>query len=248
MANWKVKLTALGIILIASIIFYFYNHSPVIPLTIVGFETIALPVGLWLILSAIAGLIISILLQLLLKLARPTTPSSGDRQTPKEPEPDPEFQFPEQDDTQANFSTQSDRTTRSRSAQSPNLGQKGNNPSQQASQDWDIPLDSEDWDEADDWNIEQPPPRNSEPIYEMPQTPEQTTQQGSMYAYRYRQPPSTVNPNDNEPEEPEVESTEQDFPSNPEKIYDANYRVIRPPLWNLPDDEEDDEFQDEPKR
>lgn len=105
----------------------------------------------------------------------------------------------------------------------------------------------DDWDtndsRTDDWDFDSAPPepRTSGPqtTYERQQEPQSSSKSGSVYSYNYRDPKNTA-----------VGKTES--------VYDADYRVIRPPLQqpttnqdeNQPDDDdwkffEDDDLEDE---
>lgn len=101
-----------------------------------------------------------------------------------------------------------------------------------------------DWkprEDEEDWNIEEPPtePTTTGEIfdrplkedqsksYEVQQEPKTASRSGSVYSYSYREPKDTA-----------VNKTEQ--------VYDANYRVIRPPYKKNADKktEEDDSEED----
>ncbi|MBD1844858.1 hypothetical protein H6F89_15935 [Cyanobacteria bacterium FACHB-63] len=75
--------------------------------------------------------------------------------------------------------------------------------------------DADDWfsDDGDDWATE--PKNRSDRDFETRQEPTSTTRSGSTYSYTYREAP--------EPKKPDV--------------VDADYRVIRPPVRKLDEDE-----------
>ncbi|MBD1823250.1 hypothetical protein H6F51_12250 [Cyanobacteria bacterium FACHB-DQ100] len=75
--------------------------------------------------------------------------------------------------------------------------------------------DADDWfsDDSDDWATE--PKNRSERDFETRQEPTSTTRSGSTYSYTYREAP--------EPKKPDV--------------VDADYRVIRPPVRKLDEEE-----------
>ncbi|QOV24511.1 LapA family protein [Anabaenopsis elenkinii] len=100
----------------------------------------------------------------------------------------------------------------------------------------------------DDWDFDSPPsepPPPSFQSYERQQEPQSTSQSGSVYSYNYRQPKNTA-----------VGKTES--------VYDADYRVIRPPLqqtttnddenqaddddWKFFDDDDLDDKDDRPRQ
>ena len=89
--------------------------------------------------------------------------------------------------------------------------------------DWEKPRNP-DWEPQpeDDWDIEEPPEEATRPRinlnrekpardYEVRRQPTSKEQSGSIYSYGYRQPEDTG-------------------VGKPEQVYDANYRLIRPPL------------------
>lgn len=241
MRNAKVKLTItiLGIIGVAGLIFFLQNSSPVITLTIFGSQTIALPVAGWLIFSTIAGLITSIILQFLLglysrprKRVREWEDTEGDFEFPEAEENRKEKVTSRLDQEKATSQRKSQKT-RDTSYRTPGF--------QEAEEDWESPPRREDWNELDEeWNIEEPPRQEindptdntEDEFYEVERPLEKTSQQGSVYSYRYRK---ASRESDNE-----EENNYNDDESSP-PIYEANYRVIRPPLWNLPEEEEDDD-------
>lgn len=256
MKNVKIKLTVWVIIILAGIIFYLQNRSPEVSLVIFGSETIALSVSLWLIIGAIAGFITSIVLQLLLGVYSRQRRRSRqwEDEADDEDQEDGDFEFPEATETTNERFASSTRFNATKEANSvPNSRQKEDLPEEE---DWESPPKREDWDDLDDeWNIEEPPkreinppPPSNENFYEVQNRPEKTSQQGSVYSYRYRQASSQSDNSERiEEEEEENDNNDDDDETNQSpKVYEANYRVIRPPLWNLPDAEEDwDEEEDD---
>ncbi|MDR9402329.1 MAG: hypothetical protein RI580_02710 [Halothece sp. Uz-M2-17] len=251
MKNAQIKLTIGVIILVAGLIFFLQNRSPVIPIIIFGSQTIALPVGIWLILSAIAGLIISVLLQFLLGVFTPKA------RRPREWDDDEDFQFPEvEEDQRENFTAQNVSNQQPQSEPSDRINYTVGSTFDE--EDWESPPQREDWNQIDDdWNIEEPPRQNNNPVsnseddfYETEVEREQRLEQSSVYSYRYRGDPNRDSRSNQESFQEEAflsdsynQQEDETEVSNSPKIYEANYRVIRPPLWNLPpdDSEEDDE-------
>lgn len=255
MKNTKFIFAVLVLIIVAGGIFFFQNRSPALSLVFFGTETVSLPVGLWLVLSAIAGILASTILQFLLGVyPRPKSRSRDWDDSDDEPDPpDTTYRVPNPNRYQSEESSSYNTSERaSYTVSNPKASPYDEN----EPEDWDSPLQGEDWNQIDEeWDIEQPPrpqtppspnqndddetfysppeaPRN---IYERPQTPEKTsTQEGSAYSYRYRE---------TEEEFDELENDEDENRSSSSQVYEANYRVIRPPLWNLPDEEEDDSEQ-----
>ncbi|NET60437.1 MAG: LapA family protein [Symploca sp. SIO2E6] len=118
---------------------------------------------------------------------------------------------------------------------------KGSTSSNSATSDWDTKMD-QDW----DWEEEAATTKSSQPDferdfteakqvnvrtnYEVPQEPKTSSKIGSVYSYSYRE---------QEQKESGVGRTDE--------IYDANYRLIRPPYKQPtePREEEDWGFEDE---
>ncbi|MFW6264224.1 MAG: LapA family protein, partial [Cyanobacteriota bacterium] len=67
------------------LIFLAQNWSPILPLIIFGNQTPALPIAVWILLFAVAGVFTSLLLQLLNRLARGATPRQVERSVPPPP-------------------------------------------------------------------------------------------------------------------------------------------------------------------
>ncbi|MFP4133782.1 MAG: hypothetical protein ACLFQP_05270 [Halothece sp.] len=258
MKNTKFIFVVLGIIILTGVIFFLQNRSPVLPLVFFGTETISFPVGLWLILSAIAGILASTILQLLLGVYPRPNGKSNDWDEPNSPNsPDTTYRVPNPNRYQSKDSSSYNTSERaSYTVSNPKASPYDKNDDQ----DWESSLQGEDWNEVDEeWDIEKPPRRENPPspnrnddedetlysppetprnIYERPQTPEKTSnQQGSVYSYRYRKVEEDL---DEQEDDRNNEDEDEDRPSSTQ-VYEANYRVIRPPLWNLPDEEDDSE-------
>jgi uncharacterized integral membrane protein len=262
MKNAKIKLTIWAIILVAGLIFFLQNRSPLIAIIIFGSKTVALPVGLWLILSAIAGLIASIFLQFLLGVFAPKArrPREGD-----DDEEEGDFEFPEVEEEQTENFTAKNTSNQQKTAQyeqSEQINYTVGSSFDQAEEDWESPPQREGWNDIDDeWNIEEPPRQKNNPVMDnsdydfddrddREQEREQRVQQSSVSSYRYRGDPNpeyrsqqeTFSEEDVISDQYNQQEDEEEKRKSP-TIYEANYRVIRPPLWNLPQDEneEDDE-------
>jgi hypothetical protein len=115
-----------------------------------------------------------------------------------------------------------------------------------------------DWDdgESDDWNLDEPPKQTNSSreslersireeesklesestIYEKPQNPETVNRSGSVYSYKYKE---------------SGESKENKGENKTDRVYDANYRLINPPIQppqqdrpskqtNINEDDDDD--------
>ncbi len=266
MKNTKLIFAVLGIIILAGVIFFFQNRSADLTLVFFGTETVSLPVGLWLILSAIAGILASTILQLLLGVYPRPNGNSDDWDEPDSPNPpDTTYRVANpnryQSEENSSYNTSERASYKVSNPQSSPYDKNDN-------EDWDSPLQGEDWNQIDEeWDIEQPPRRENPPspnrnnddedetlysppetprnIYERPQTPEKTSnQQSSVYSYRYRQ---AEKDDEDQEDDRNNEDEDEDRPSSTQ-VYEANYRVIRPPLWKLPDEEEDLEDDDSEQR
>ncbi len=258
MTKATIQLIIFGITAIAALVFFLQNLSPALALVIFGSETIALPISAWLILSAILGFLTSIILQFLLGLdvRKKRRPREWDQE-------EEEREFPE---------TEADRNERFTEQNSPNQQKRAQSEtsepppdsSAREEEDWESPPQREDWNQIDDdWDIEQPPKRDpfaqrrASNFYE--EEEETPPRRESTSYYRYRGDP---NPQSNyyqrdrvkrateyriQSEETQDDTYNQEEDNEEEErksppIYEANYRVIRPPLWNLPqeDNEKDD--------
>lgn len=269
MKNTKFIFVVLVIIILAGVIFFLQNRSPALPLVFFGTQTISLSVGLWLVLSAIAGLVSSLILQLLLGVYPRPNSRSRDWDEPDDPdEPDDRPDSPQPPDTTYRVANpnryQSEESSSYNTSERASYGVSNPKVSQyddNDQEDWESPLQGEDWNQIDEeWDIEQPPRPSNPPsrndddedetlysppetprnIHERPQTPEKTSdQQGSVYSYRYRETEEEFDDAENDTNEDD----DEDRPSSTQ-VYEANYRVIRPPLWNLPDEEEELEDDD----
>jgi uncharacterized integral membrane protein len=207
------------------------NWSPVLSLVFLANRSIPLPLAVWVFLSTAAGAVTSLVMTSLFKVSNyfgepqrsRRTPSVGTsprtRVTPRE-----EFQTPP----------------------SQPAASKTESGTSNAFDDWETNDGSN-----DDWDFDEqqpptpqprpqtPPVRDSQ-TYERPQTPESSSQSGSVYSYSYRQPKNTA-----------VGKTES--------VYDADYRVIIPPPsasqvdtstddeddWSFFEDDDDDFTDDE---
>ncbi|MEA5510891.1 LapA family protein [Crocosphaera sp. UHCC 0190] len=246
------RLIILLLLLVGTGIFIIQNQQPVV-LYFLGTEaktalfSLSLPLGLWVVIFAVAGIMTSLLIQLLTRspeasLRRPSrqnpTPKSvksPNRPRPPEP-PETPYQRPE--------------PKRS---------------------DWEMPPNPE-WeantqlDEDEEWNIEEPPKERTQPFqpsktpiiedqsseFEMPQTPKTVSREGTIYSYTYRelrdrQDPIASPEPESPPSPPETPPTPPPKSEPINEVYDANYRVITPPYQTPPNslNSDFDENEDE---
>ncbi|WP_017304807.1 hypothetical protein [Spirulina subsalsa] len=214
-------LLVLGLVLLVA-----QNWVPLLPLVLFGSTTASLPVAIWLVLAIAAGILTSILLQIL--NYRPVSASSRPR-TPPQPAP----RYRESENASEGAKTRL---------------QDSNGWDRPLSEDWDAPGEEE-------WDIEEPPRertiprprpredyrdptrsyevpqppredyRNPPPSYEVPQPPPQTQKEGTVYRQQYGE--RTSQPTAEEPAR------------QTDNIYEADYRVITPPF--RPDSSTDEE-------
>lgn len=244
MRNAKIKLIIGGIILLIALIFFAQNRSPTVALVIFGSETIALPVALWLIIGTIFGFLTSLLLQLLFRVS--FSPKKPRREWDEE---EGDFEFPEAEEEARERFTTENRSSYQETTE--NNRRKQDLSFDESEADWESPPRREDWNQIDDdWNIEEPPPSNFQrkgdsdySIYEIQSEPEKTSQTGSVYSYRYREANREFyNPEEENYDQEDDDDEEEDNPTpKSSQIYEANYRVIRPPLWNLSKEENNDD-------
>lgn len=226
------------------------NWSPVLPLSFLGMQTLALPVAAWIGLAIAAGAFTSVFLQVLNSL--PTGYSTQRREEPDE--------MPQRRRSSRREPTETLEPEHQTQYTSPPPPPPPQTPSSKASSDWEERR-REDWDfaeeptaptssapEVENWQGDRSSsaPRDTPPTgstnYEVPQEPKTSSQSGSMYSFSYRDTPKSG-------------------VGQPDRVYDANYRVITPPYqkppepsedeedWGFEDDEDfDDEVQNKPGR
>ncbi|MEA5532685.1 LapA family protein [Crocosphaera sp. XPORK-15E] len=239
------RLIILLLLLVGTGIFIIQNQQPVV-LYFLGTEaktallSLTLPLGLWVVIFALAGIITSLLIQLLTRSPRqrsaPKSVKSPSRPRPQEP---PETPY------------QRSEAKRSDWEVPPNP-------------EWEKTPQP---DEDEEWNIEEPPTERTQPFqpsktpiiedqaseFEMPQTPKTVSRQGTIYSYTYRELSDRRDPIP--PQEQEIPPSPSDTsPTPPPKsnptnqVYDANYRVITPPYQtppNSPNSEFDEDENEE---
>jgi uncharacterized integral membrane protein len=222
------RLLILLLVLGVGILFYLQNQQLVTLVFFGNLASITLPIAIWVLLFIAAGALTSIFWQIGFGRQRSSSPRSYESKRSRSYSPPP---------TSPPSNPQPTSTYR------PPLETAA--PANQP--DWESKKDfQEEW---DDWEVQKPKrepvrefvrefPRDSEPIdeettdsidrqleegrstvFEAEQKPQQVNRTGSVYSYVYREPKDTP---DKEPE-PEKEQPKRD------RVYDADYRVIRPP-------------------
>ena len=251
------KLPILLLLLGILIIFIIYNLQPV-TLVFLGIQfPLKLPVALWMLLFLISGAFTSLCLQVLNFSPRKTAPKVIYRDKPQaySPKPPQRETSPEREPTPIEFPSNDSTAT---STPSPDLT-SATPPKEESQEQQDYkrsPADSaaqfiwepgekvtdekRDRKEEEDWNIEEAPRESTRissfdrslnkedksNVFETQQQPKTVSRSGSIYSYTYKEPKDTG-------------------VGKSEKVYDAEYRVIRPPHRDLPhepiEDDEDDE-------
>jgi len=224
------------------------NWSPVLPLVILGSQVAVLPLALWILLFVVAGILTSAILQFLNYLSGRFTRESV--RTPP-PSPSPRSRYSETPSTRPPKAHRSSK--QGRMEEEPVI--RTYRGEWEFGQEWDFEdastVDStkpevQEWakkgePEDEDWNIDKPPVQPTQPRFkrslerpetikrelvdfEVRQEPKDVSQSGSVYSQRYR----------------EATSDQEGVDKN-EQVYDANYRVIMPPVRQPPPETTEEE-------
>ncbi|MBZ8181970.1 LapA family protein [Oscillatoria salina] len=197
-----IQLVLTLLILGGIIVFLLQNWSPVLPLVFFGTQTVALPLAVWILLFAIAGILTSACLQVLNYRPRYKN-DAGFREIKSEEPPSP--RSPRRETT----------VSGSRGAEPNSMPPPSPPPQTNTDSDW--------IDDNDDWDLEEPPAQPTNPtsfktsqadarFYEVKRQPQNISRTGSVYSYSYR-------------DKEQTSSTPGE-----QQIVDAKYRVITPPL------------------
>jgi hypothetical protein len=213
---------------------FFVQNQQAITLVFFGnLATVTLPMAVWVLLFIAAGAITSFVWQILTPRFKPPVPGSYESKRSRSFSPPPP-------------PPQSERTFSNSRPPQEFLRSPAPTTSSSATSDWESKDFQEEW---DDWEVKKPQPeprkdfiREPEPndsdrsedfertleenksrIFEAEQQPKSSTQTGSVYSYVYREPKDRQ---DRKPEEKQENQTED---RKTDRVYDANYRVIRPP-------------------
>ena len=267
--RWLVLLLLSG----SGFVFFLQNKQPITLFFLgnnakVALLTLTFPLGLWVILFIVAGIIVSLILQSLNAIARPNLPPAPSRSRPTPPPRSPEPPRTPPPETKTRIQTPT-------------------NPQWE----WENPIpEVDDWEDDEPRPVEMPQPeaveqpvdipRRPEPVdiprrvtinipsqpptatrppkdavkpsepqprlrdedlkrFEVAQEPKTTSQEGTIYSQTYREPRDAASRlRDRTAEKPSSK------PSTANQVYDANYRVINPPLRpvepsNVEEDDED---------
>lgn len=224
------------------------NWSPVLPLVILGSQVAVLPLALWILVFVVAGILTSAILQFLNYLAGRFT--RGSVRTPPPP-PSPRSRYSETPSTRPPKARRSSKQGRIEEEPVKRIFKE----EWEFGQEWDFEdastvatptPDVQEWGKKDepedeDWNIEKPPVQPTQPTFkrsldrsetikresvnfEVRQEPKNVSQSGSVYTQQYR----------------EAKSSESGLDKK-EQVYDANYRVITPPVRQPPPETTEEE-------
>jgi uncharacterized integral membrane protein len=212
----------LGIIVLLlglGLIFVFQNQQPVV-LTFLGASpsqalfSLQLPLGLWVVLFIVAGVLTSLLISGLIRISRPAPPPKQPRRPTPRRGPPPTTTSPP---PSANPAWQWDNPV-------PEVDDwivEAPPPAPIPPRPTEAPPPVKPVPEPSDWEEDQPEPMASSappPVqlrqFEAPQNPQKSERQGTIYAVTYREAKS-----------PPVKSRPQDSSG----VYDANYRILNAP-------------------
>ncbi len=265
--RWLVLLLLSG----SGFLFFLQNKQPITLFFLgnnakVALLTLTFPLGLWVILFIVAGIITSLILQSFNAIARPNispapsrprsrpTPPPRSPELPRPPTPEPKTRIQTPTNPQWEWENPIPEVDDWEDDEPQPVETRSPEPVEQPV---DIPRRPEPVDIPRGVTIDIPspsrPPRDvvkpSEPQshlrdedlkrFEVAQEPKTTSHEGTIYSQTYREPRT----NPGIPRDPRIEKSSSKQ-SNSNQVYDANYRVINPPLRpvessNVEEDDED---------
>ncbi|MDJ0599843.1 MAG: LapA family protein [Crocosphaera sp.] len=218
------RLIVLVLMLVGTVLILLQNQQPII-LYFLGTDaktamfSLKLPLGIWVIGFTLVGTITSLLIQLLTRSPRFTTPrQSSNRHPQPQPSPEPPYERPEP--KQSDWESPPPR-------------------------EWENTVQEEEND--DEWDIEEPPMEQTIPQatpnleetrseFEVQQPPKTSSREGTVYSYTYREL------SDRPKSDPPQDSPVVEKKSSPnDQVYEAKYRVITPPYRPSPDADDDED-------
>jgi hypothetical protein len=266
----RIKLS-IAVLFLAGVILFYIQNREVVSLKFLCsdvnsfcfYQTPSFPIAAWMLLFALAGTITSLLLQFLNALSKPSRKTiAGDNYysdrsesyTPRDrasySQDDNSFRDRNVDEVrspQRNYDTvfPRDRTVNKQTTSSYNPQSSDRTSSANGTSEKTFDRDERsDWEdgESDDWNLDEPPQqtnstresleqsireeesklKSESKIYEKPQNPETVNRSGSVYSYKYKE---------------SGESKE----NKTDRVYDANYRLINPPMQTPQQDSKSNE-------
>ncbi|MGI0487111.1 hypothetical protein ACN4EK_16845 [Pantanalinema rosaneae CENA516] len=225
--------------------FAIQNWSPTIALTFLGFKTMALPLAVWVLWAIVVGILTTLAINALFAASNylavqafRTQWRQNARQSSSQPyESDRSSGYASTSSrTSTSASTNPDASWRTWRKESSDREPPQPEPvrDRASSRDRldDLMDELDDWETpiSDDWEVKSSDRRRrpdssgeastsaSRREYETPQTPKTTSQSGSVYSYGYREPRNSG--------AGRTEDVQQ-----PERVVDADYRVIIPPYY-----------------
>ena len=206
-------LIVLGLMLIGTVINVLQNQQP-ITLYFLGTDSntalfsLQLPLGIWVVLFTLAGIITSALIQFLRRSPVAFSSKPPRNRRPPTPEP-PETPYSRPEPQKSDWET------------SP-------------PPEWENSTEEEE----DEWDIEEPPTENTIPRqpssikdtdseFEVKKPPKAVSQEGTVYSYTYRELSDRIS---SQPSPDSPKPKKQPSSSQPSRdVYDAQYRIITPP-------------------
>lgn len=226
---WLVLLITIlggGFILLAQ------NWSPVLALIIFGQGTSALPLAMWILLAVLAGVLTSAILQFLNYLSRRFARSKS-KQFSQPPSPRP---YRQKRKSTRSYNPQKEREWENNNESwTPESGEQDPKSGTPEEREW-TSRKSED----EDWDLEKPPKKPTVPKFK------RTLEDSSFFNFeevRRETPPPrpSLGSEATQTENSENRERNNNTPKQDSGVYDAKYRVIRPPSQEpLPQDEEED--------
>jgi uncharacterized integral membrane protein len=242
-------------------IFAVQNWSQSLPLVFLGMQSLVLPLSVWVLAAVLAGAVTAWLIGGLFSLSTSTPAPSTRRsnnippENPREPlrraAYDPVTMAQADTILQDNVDVGTSTNYREsfRSSRIDPVRRHSDEFEEEVDRSPDIDEDEfyEDWEEEEpargsQLEVEVRQTRIEHIDYEVPQQPKESSWSGSVYSYTYReQQDSGAGRTDYIRDEPEVEATERTEEiredvevGRPEPVYDADYRIIQPPVPPTP--------------
>ena len=229
------RLIVLLLMLIGTVLILLQNQQP-ITLYFLGTDAQTsllsrqLPLGIWIISFTLAGMITSLLIQLLTRSPNISFPRKRRHPRPQ-PQNSPETPYERPEPKKSDWETPPPR-------------------------EWENSPQEEE--EDDEWDIEEPPVDQTIPQtkpnldetrseFEVQQPPQTSSQEGTVYSYTYGELSDRAKKSAPPPDPPIVEKKPpvvEKKPSSKDGVYEAKYRVITPPYQPNQDTDTDDDEEE----
>lgn len=219
------RLILLALMLIGTVVSLLQNQQP-IALYFLGTDSqtalfsLQLPLGIWIVLFTLAGIITSLAIQFLTRSPTSLSPKPSRNRRPPAPEP-PETPYSRPEPQKSDWET------------SP-------------PPEWEQSIEEEE----DEWDIEEPPTENTIPRqpnivddtrseFEVEKPPKATSQEGTVYSYTYGELSDRISSQPSpEPPKPKKKPSSSQPGGD---VYDAQYRIITPPYQPSQEPNNEDE-------